>query len=90
MLVILRHVLLAAVPLAAGLGFSWGFAVTQGSCSELVGVLLSPMCRGRQLQYQMLFQTWGTAAGCLFAAAVGAWLELRRRRAATPHPGGST
>ena len=78
--VIARHVLLATLPLLLGIGAGWGFAVMQGSCSDLVGLLLAPMCRGRQLQYQILFHLWGTGAGCALTATLGAWLELRRRR----------
>jgi len=33
-----------------------------------------------QLQYQIAFQSWGTAVGCLLTAVLGTWLELRRRR----------
>jgi len=78
--VVARHVLLATLPLLLGIAAGWGFAVTQGSCSDLVGLLLAPMCRGRQLQYQILFHLWGTGAGCVVMAALGAWLELRRLR----------
>jgi hypothetical protein len=78
--IVFRHVLLAALPLVAGIGAGWGFSVMQGSCTDLVGFLLAPMCRGRQYQYQILFHLWGTAAGCLLAASVGIWLELRRQR----------
>ena len=80
--VVIRHVLLATLPLTFGVAAGWGFALMQGSCSDLVGLLLAPMCRGRQLQYQILFHLWGTAAGCLLTAVLGAWLELRRRRPA--------
>jgi hypothetical protein len=78
--IITRHVLLAALPLMAGVAAGWGFALTQSSCGDLVGPLLAPMCRGRQLQYQILFQAWGTAAGCALTAVLGIWLEMRRRR----------
>ena len=81
MRVVLKHLLLASLPLAIGLAAGWGFALTQGSCGSLVGPIFAAKCHGRQLQYQILFQTWGTAAGCLIAAVVGARLELRRRRA---------
>ncbi|MGH7700426.1 MAG: hypothetical protein ACREMJ_07940 [Gemmatimonadales bacterium] len=81
MSVVLRHVVLASLPLLIGLGAAWGFAYTQESCGRLVGFLFAAKCRGVQLQYQMLFQTWGTAAGCVLAAVLGAWMELRRRRA---------
>lgn len=82
--VVVRHVLLATLPLLLGIAAGWGFAMMQGSCSDLVGLLLAPMCRGRQLQYQILFHLWGTGAGCFLTAALGAWLELRRLR---PRPG---
>ena len=80
--VVVRHVLLAALPITLGVAAGWVFAFMQGSCSDLVGLLLAPMCRGRQLQYQILFHLWGTAAGCLLTAALGVWLELRRLRPA--------
>lgn len=84
--IITRHVLLAALPLIAGVAAGWGFALTQGSCGDLVGPLLAPMCRGRQLQYQILFQAWGTAAGCALTAVLGIWLEMRRRPAGGGEP----
>jgi hypothetical protein len=83
--IVARHIVLATLPITLGIAAGWAFAVMQGSCSDLVGLLLAPMCRGRQLQYQILFHLWGTAAGCVLTAALGAWLELRRRR---PTPGG--
>ncbi|HXF95822.1 MAG TPA: hypothetical protein VNI61_06930 [Gemmatimonadales bacterium] len=93
MSVALRHLVLASLPLLVGLGAGWGFAYTQESCSRLVGFLFAAKCRGVQLEYQILFQTWGTAAGAVLAAILGTWLELRRtrRRLAHPsvHPGGS-
>jgi hypothetical protein len=37
------------------------------------------------MQYQLWFQTAGTALGGLLAAGIGIWLERRRtRRAAAP------
>lgn len=78
---VLRHLVIASLPLLFGLGAGWGFAYMQESCGKLVGFLFSARCRGVQLEYQIIFQTWGTAAGCVVAAAVGAWLELRRRPA---------
>jgi hypothetical protein len=80
MSVVLRHIALASLPLLFGLAAGWGFAHNQEACSRLVGFLFAAKCRGVQLQYQMAFQTWGTAAGCLAAALIGTWLELRRRR----------
>ncbi len=81
MKIALRHLSLAALPLVLGLGCGWGFALTQGSCARLVGPLFAAKCHGRQLEYQILFQTGGTALGTVIAGAMGAWLELRRRRA---------
>jgi len=73
-----RHLALASLPLICGLAASWGFAFWQRSCGELVGFLFAAKCRGVQLQYQMLFQTWGVVVGCLLAAGLGIWLEQRR------------
>jgi len=78
MTMLIRYISLASLPLICGLAASWGFAFWQRSCGELVGFLFAAKCRGVQLQYQMLFQTWGTVAGCLVAAGLGMWLERRR------------
>lgn len=85
--VTLRHLAIALLPLLFGLGAGWGFAYMQESCTRLVGFLFSAKCRGVQLEYQLVFQTWGTAAGCAVSAVLGAWLERRRehvRGAAVP------
>lgn len=50
----------------------------------MVGPLFASKCHGRQLEYQLLFQTAGTAIGTLIAALIGFWLELRRRRVVPP------
>ena len=81
MAVTLRHLVIASLPLLFGLGAGWGFAYMQESCGRLVGFLFTAKCRGVQLEYQMIFQTWGTAAGCVVAAVLGAWLERRREQA---------
>ena len=90
--IVLRHLLLAALPLVLGLAAGHGFWLTQKqSCSRLVGPLFSAKCHGRQLEYQSLFQTVGTATGSVLAALVGSWLELRRRRAVQqPDPTGES
>jgi hypothetical protein len=91
MRVVLRHIVLAALPLGLGLAAGWGFAYAQQSCGHLVGFALAAKCRGLQLEWQVLFQTAGTTAGWLIAAPLGAWLELRGRRAvqrAHSQPGG--
>jgi hypothetical protein len=82
--ILLRHLLIAVVPLALGVAASYWFAQTQGSCSALVGPLFASKCHGRQLEYQLLVQTAGTALGTLIAALIGWWLELRRRRVVPP------
>ena len=84
MRILLRHFIIAAVPLACGIAASVGFAHAQGSCGALVGPILASKCHGRQLEYQLLTQTAGTALGTLLAGFIGAWLELRRRRAIQP------
>lgn len=81
MRVMLRHLLIAALPLAFGVAAGWGFAYTQEACGRLVGFALAAKCHGVQLEWQVAFQTVGTLAGYLIAAPLGAWLELRSRRA---------
>jgi hypothetical protein len=81
MKVVLRHVTLALLPVVFGLVVGWEFAHNMESCGRLVGPLFSSKCHARQLQYQILFQTLGTAVGALVAAIMGSWLELRLARA---------
>jgi hypothetical protein len=81
MKVAFRHFFIALLPLVFGLAASWGFAFSQNTCGRLVGPVFAPKCHWIQLQYQLGFQSAGTALGCLVAAWLGAWLELRRRRA---------
>lgn len=68
--------------MVGGIGAGLGFAMTQGSCAAMVGVLLAASCHTRQLEYQLRFHLGGSVAGALVAAALGTWLERRRRRAA--------
>ena len=84
MKILLRHFILAAVPLACGIAASYAFARTQGSCTALVGPLFASKCHGRQLEYQLVAQTAGTALGTLLAALIGSWLERRRRHVEQP------
>ena len=84
MKILLRHLLIAAVPLLLGVAASYWFAQVQGSCNALVGPLFASKCHGRQLEYQLRVQTAGTALGTLIAALIGSWLELRRRRVVPP------
>jgi len=91
MKMLLRHFLVAALPLLGGVAAGYAFALRQGSCTALVGPVFAAKCHGRQLEYQLKFQTAGTAAGTLVATGIGLWLELRRRRAVQPpaqQPGG--
>jgi hypothetical protein len=81
MRVVFRHLFIVALPLACGLAAGWGFAYTQETCGRLVGFAFAAKCHGVQLEWQVLFQTLGTVAGYLVAAPLGAWLELRSRRA---------
>ncbi|HEY6210522.1 MAG TPA: hypothetical protein VIW28_15780 [Gemmatimonadales bacterium] len=76
-----RHLVVVALPLVFGLAAGYGFAGRQASCGSLVGPIFAAKCHGRLLEYQMRFQTAGTAIGTVVAAALGAWLEHRRRRA---------
>lgn len=84
--VVLRHAVLASLPLVLGLAAGWGFAWQQESCGRLVGPLFAAKCGRIQVQYQLLFQTLGTALGTLLAAAIGIWLERRRTRRAPAAP----
>ena len=84
MKVFLRHFFIALLPLIIGLGASWGFAFSQHTCGRLVGPVFAPKCHWIQLEYQIGFMMAGTALGCLLAATLGSWLELRRRRAVQP------
>jgi len=84
MKIVLRHFFLALLPLVFGLGAGWGFAFSQQSCGRLVGPVFGPKCHWKQLEYQILFQTAGTALGCLVTAVAGAGMELRRRRTVQP------
>jgi hypothetical protein len=85
--IVARHLILASVPLVIGVGAGWVFAHQQPGCGSLVGPLFAAKCGRMLVQYQLWFQTLGTAAGCVLAAAVGIWLERRRmKRAARPAP----
>jgi len=81
MKVFLRHFFIALLPLVFGLGAGWGFAFSQNTCGRLVGPVFAPKCHWIQLEYQIMFMMAGTALGCVVAATLGSWLELRRRRA---------
>jgi hypothetical protein len=84
MRVFLRHFFIALLPLVFGLGAGWGFAFSQHTCGRLVGPVFAPKCHWIQLEYQIGFMMAGTALGCVVAATLGSWLELRRRRAVQP------
>ncbi len=84
MRIIIRHVVLAALPLVLGAAAGYGVAMKAASCTSLVGPLFAAKCHGRQLQYQLLLQVGGTGVGSLLAAVVGAALEFRRRRSGPP------
>jgi membrane associated rhomboid family serine protease len=91
-MILLRHFFVALLPLAFGLGASWGFAFSQDKCGRLVGPIFALKCHWTQLEYQLGFQMAGTLVGCLIAALLGAWLERRSRRRverATLNPGAS-
>jgi hypothetical protein len=76
----LRHVVVCSLPLLFAAGSGYYFTTIQGSCGAMVGALFAGKCAGRQRQYLARFQLGGGAAGVVIAAALGAWLEHRRRR----------
>ena len=88
MKVFFRHFFIALLPLVFGVGAGWGFAAvlayTHNTCGRLVGPVFAPKCHWIQLEYQMMWGMGGMAFGCVVAATLGAWLELRRRRAVQP------
>ena len=79
MRIFLRNFVLAALPLIIGFAVGYAFAASQQSCGRMVGPIFAAKCHGRVLQYRILFQTAGTAAGSLLASLLLTWLELRRR-----------
>lgn len=87
--IILRHLILLSLPLVLGLGARWGVVKTQHSCGELVGPLFSAKCGRIQRDYYLMVQTGGTAAGCLLAAAIGIWVDRRRRQTVERSDGSS-
>jgi hypothetical protein len=85
--IVVRHAVLASLPLLLGLALGWGFAWQQESCGRLVGLLFAAKCGRIQVEYQLWFQTAGTVLGTLLAVTIGIWLERRRtRRASSPPP----
>jgi hypothetical protein len=81
MRILIKNLLIAALPIVLGLGAGYAFTRTLSSCGSMVGPLFAAKCHGRVLQYQIHFQTLGTAAGCLILAIIGVIRELRARRA---------
>ena len=77
----LRQLVVCSLPLLFAAGSGYYFTTIQGSCGAMVGALFSGKCAGRQRQYLVRFQLWGGVAGVVIAGTLGAWLELRRRRA---------
>lgn len=84
MRIVLKNLCIAALPLLSGLVAGYLFTRTLSSCGSMVGPLFAAKCHGRVLQYQIQFQTLGTALGCLIVAVIGAVRELRARRAVQP------
>jgi hypothetical protein len=78
--IVLRHIVLAFLPLAIGIGAGWVFIYQQPSCGSMVGPLFSAKCGRMLVQYQLWFQTMGTGVGAALVASLGIWLERRRER----------
>jgi hypothetical protein len=81
MRIVIKNLLIAALPLLLGFAAGYAFSHTRASCGSMVGPLFAAKCHGRVLQYQMQFQTLGTALGCVLVALIGVVRELRARRA---------
>jgi hypothetical protein len=81
MRIVVKNLLIAALPLLLGFAAGYEFSHTRASCGSMVGPLFAAKCHGRVLQYQMKFQMLGTALGCVFVALIGVVRELRARRA---------
>src|SRR5213076_2165239 len=64
MKILLRHLVLCALPILFAAGAGYGFTTIQGSCGAMVGALFAAKCAGRQREYQARFQL----AGAGFAA----------------------
>jgi hypothetical protein len=82
MKIMMRHFVLASLPLVIGVGAGYVFAQQQHGCGSLVGPLFAAKCGRMLVQYQLWFQTAGTAAGGLLAALLGIWFERRRAKRA--------
>ncbi len=80
MRILLKNLLIAALPLILGFATGYIFTHTRASCGSMVGPLFAAKCHGRVLQYQIQFQTVGTALGCVLVALIGVVRELRARR----------
>jgi hypothetical protein len=78
--IVIRHIVLAFLPLAIGIGAGWVFINQQPSCGSMVGPLFSAKCGRMLVQYQLWFQTMGTGVGAALVASLGIWLERRRER----------
>jgi len=76
--IVIRHIILAFLPLAIGIGAGWAFINQQPSCGSLVGPLFAAKCGRMLVQYQLWLQTMGTGAGAALVASLGIWLERRR------------
>jgi len=81
MRILIKNLFIGALPLLLSLGAGYLFTRTLSSCGSMVGPLFAAKCHGRVLQYQIRFQTLGTALGCVIVAVIGMVRELRARRA---------
>jgi hypothetical protein len=81
MRMVIKNLFIGALPLLLGFAAGYIFTRTLSSCGSMVGPLFAAKCHGRVLQYQIHFQTLGTALGCVIVAVIGMVRELRARRA---------
>ncbi len=80
--IVVRHIVLAFLPLGIGIAAGWAFISQQPSCGSMVGPLFSAKCGRMLVQYQLWLQTMGTGVGAALVASLGIWLERRRVRKA--------
>src|SRR5438094_10320827 len=84
MKILLRHLVLCALPILFGAGAGYGFTTIQGSCGAMVGALFAAKCVGRQREYLARFQLAGAGFGTVLAPP---WVRGWNIAAVAPYNG---